>query len=118
MVIEYKFEPPEKEKNERQEDVRTNLHLTRCCANCKYYLKKKGNASHTGYCKYPNPSQKNLKTRLGESIDYEEVKRTWVKAHDTLLCDLYQFRGRGLSINPIEKWIEKEILNDGTMKEE
>ena len=116
MDIEYKFETPK--KDERQEEIRPNLHITRCCANCKFFKKRIKSSSHVGFCKQPNPSQKNPKNRLRQSTNYDDVEKTWLKAHDTLLCDLYQFRGRGLSIRPVEKWTEKEILNDGTIKEE
>jgi len=114
--IDYEFRGPKKEDPPEQ-DVRPNLRVTRCCANCKFYTPKM-NRANRGYCKYPDPKDKNLKKIYGESIDWKEVDKTWSRAHATMLCDLYQIRGRGTSIRPIEVWLDKEILTDGTIKKE
>ena len=100
--IDYDFESPKSEK-EIKTDLRSNLHIVRCCANCKFYLAKR-NRSNAGACQYPDPSVKNPEPQL--------------PSHGTLVCDLYQLRGQKMSIARVGKYVGKEFLNDGTMKEE
>jgi len=115
IEIEYGFDTPKKEET-KVEDVRPNLRITRCCANCKFYVPKRTTGGR-GFCKYPNPKEKNPAKRLGESLDYQAAVKNWLHCHNTMLCDLYQLRGIS-SIRPIAEWLGKEILNDGTVKQE
>jgi hypothetical protein len=114
--VEYNFENHE-QSNTTETDVRTNLRVTRCCANCKFYVPKR-NRANRGFCKYPDLKGKSFNSKLGETLDYASAEKSWSRAHSTMLCDLYQLRGRRTSITPISEWLGKEILNDGTVKQE
>lgn len=97
-----------------------NFRITRCCRSCKFFVKlrKLHRDSGRGYCKYPDPSSKQLKQLLGESYDKEVIKNTWIRTHSTCLCDLYQLRSKKIYIGEIGKWVEKPFSNDGTLKED
>ena len=114
IEIDYNFKGPEKEKS-LEKDVRTNLRITRCCGNCKFFIAK-ANRGFRGFCRYPDPSSKNLSKINGESRDVKEMESSWARAHFTMLCDLYQYKPANTSY--IGEWIGKEFLNDGTIKEE
>jgi len=115
VEINYDFKGPEKDEPSEKE-VRPNLRVTRCCANCKFYTPKL-NRANRGYCRYPDPSSKTLKKRLGTKLDRKLIDATWSRAHATMLCDLYEIRGRGKTLDLISEWLDKEILNDGTIKD-
>ena len=112
--IKYDFNTSE-EKKPSEVDARTNLRITRCCGNCKFFVAKT-NRGFRGFCRYPLPSSKNLAKVRGESRDWKEMEKTWAKAHFTMLCDLYQYRSTNTA--SIGKWIGKEFLTDGTIKDE
>ena len=114
LEIKYDFESSSKKKS-TEEDVRTNLRITRCCGNCKFFVAK-GNRGFRGYCKYPDPGSKNLSKIHGESRNFKEMEETWARSHFTMLCDLYQFKPANMT--SIGEWIGKEFLNDGTIKNE
>jgi hypothetical protein len=115
IEVEYNFESP-KQDEQKEKDVRPNLRVTRCCGNCKFYVPKR-NRANRGFCKYPDLKGKSFNRKLGETLDYQAALKHWSRAHSTMLCDLYQFAG-ALYINPIKEWLSKEILNDGTVKNE
>lgn len=114
IEIDYNFENPDKEPDE-QKEVRTNFRITRCCANCKFYVPK-SSFSNRGYCLFPNPEEKHLNKRMGESWSKEEMK-TWSRTHSTMLCDLYQTKNKRYHFDLIAEWIDKEVNIDGTVKE-
>ena len=114
--IEYNFEDSEKPEDP-QEDPRTNLRITRCCSNCKFYRKKAPN-SHRGYCMYPDPKSKQPRKLFGESFDDEDMRQNWLHSHNSCLCDLYQLKSKRIDIDIPGEWIGKHFLNDGTVKEE
>jgi len=114
IEINYDFEDSN-EGPEKEKEVRTNFRITRCCANCKFYVTKRQD-SNRGYCMYPNPAQKRLAKIKGESWSKEDFK-SWSRAYATMLCDLYQSKYKAYHFRQIGEWIEREINIDGTVKE-
>ena len=114
--IEYDFKSTKSTK-ETQEDVRPNLRIIRCCENCKFFKKRYARDTR-GYCMYPNPTAKQPRKRLGESVDKEEMVRTWTHTYITCLCDLFQLRSKKYDIDLVSDWLDKKFLNDGTVKNE
>ena len=114
--IEYNFEESKKTKTS-QEDPRTSLRVTRCCSNCKFY-KARTVSTNRGFCLFPNPGEKQPYKKGGQSFNIEEMQKNWLRSYSTCLCELYQLRSKFYSIDLASRWIGKEFLNDGTVKEE
>ena len=106
-------------KKEEQEEItsRKNFRIARCCGNCKFFYYK-GSKQRRGFCKLPNPHEKSISKRDGESYNRKDIEAEWNKTHSTNVCDYHQFRSKYLSIGRVAEWTDKKFNFDGSLADE
>lgn len=105
-IFNYNFSFTTKEN--KDDDPRKGLRITKCCGNCKYYWYDHAK-ERRGYCKLPNPDDKKY------AVDKTEAKANWPKTHTTMVCDFHRFRSIYASITRIGIWLNKHFDNDGNL---
>lgn len=97
--------------------IRPNYRITRSCGNCKYFWYHFAK-QRRGFCKLPNPKDKDPKKCFGESFDVERIYAEWHRTHSSCLCDNHVMKPKYYSIGKISEWTEKKFNADGTLKED
>jgi len=100
------------DKENSEEESRKNFRISKCCANCKFYWYE-GSKNTRGFCKLPNPQEKIISKRHGDSYDIEIIRATWNRSHSTNMCDYHQFRSRYLNIGRVTEWTGERFTPDG-----
>ena len=84
-------------------DPRTNLRISKCCYNCKYYYCAR-NKPRRGFCKLP--LNKYMGTYRYEGDNYEEVEKItpWLRVHCTNVCDMHANKSFTASTRRVIEW--------------
>lgn len=99
---------------ESDDDPRTNLRIAKVCRNCKYYFYEKTSKQARGYCKLPNPKEKNVNKKEGERYDLEEIRKGWLKVYMLNTCDNHEFKSQKINIDRVAKWVGVPFNPDGS----
>lgn len=88
---------------EEDEDPRINLHVTKCCGNCKWYTYEY-HKPRRAYCGL------NRKTwSIKRKRDWNDVFNNWPRVHFTCLCDKHEYRKGTNLYKSVKEWVGKGI---------
>lgn len=117
--IDYGFGEIEEKIEVDRKDIRQNLRIVKCCANCELFYHD-NRKQKCGYCTFPAPGlrRSGIGHRYGDNYDQEKMDENWLKAYSTNVCDLHKFKSKSRSFGRPSRWVGRVFTFDGFLLDE